>query len=77
MHNILIIFSKKLDLVERHQMDCRRLEDAHFQFAILQVASWYPHHMDINTLALHGSTQSTLLDVVAVYHGVFMAHYAS
>ena len=25
-------------------MDRRRLEDAHFQFAILQVASWYPQY---------------------------------
>ena len=65
------------DLVDRYQMDRRRLEDAHFQFAILQAASWYPEHFDINTLALHSSTKNTLLDVTAVYHGVFMAQYAS
>ena len=58
-------------------MDRRRLENAHFQYAILQVASWYPQHLDITTLALHGSTKDTLLSVVAKYHGVFMAQYAS
>ena len=65
------------DLIERYQMDCRRLEEAHFQFAILQTASWYLQHMNIDKLALHGSTKSTLLDVVSIYHGVFMAQYAS
>ena len=28
-------------------------------------------------LALHGSTKSTLLDVVSIYHGVFVDQYAS
>ena len=58
-------------------MDRRRLEDAHFQYAILQVASWYPQYLDITTLALHGNTKDTLLNVVAKYHGVLMAQYAS
>ena len=58
-------------------MDRRRLEDAHFQFAILQAASWYPEHMDINNLALHGDTKTTLKHVVSKYHGAFMAQYAS
>ena len=57
-------------------MDRRRLEEAHFQFAILQTASWYPQHIRIDNLALHGSTKNTL-DVVSIYHGVFMAQYAS
>ena len=57
-------------------MDRRRLEEAHFQFAILQTASWYPQHLHVDKLALHGSTKSTLLDVISVYHGVFMAQYA-
>lgn len=63
--------------LDRYQMDRRRLEEAHFQFAILHMASWYPQHMDIDKLALHGSTKSTLLDVVSIYHGVFMDQYAS
>ena len=56
-------------------MDRRRLKEAHFQFAILQTASWYPRHIRIDNLALHGSTKN-MLDV-SIYHGVFMAQYAS
>ena len=70
-------FREVLDLMDRYQMDRRRLKEAHFQFAILQTAFWCPQHLNINALALHGSTKNTLLDVVSIYHGVFMAQYAS
>ena len=66
-NSVQFAFREMSDLIERYQMDCRRLEEAHFQFAILQTASWYLQHMNIDKLALHGSTKSTLLDVVSMY----------
>ena len=62
-------------LVERQKLDRRRLEDAHFQYAILKVAGWYPQHLNICELPLHSALQETLSKVVAVYHGAFMDKY--
>ncbi len=64
-------------LVERHKLDRRRLEAAHFQFAVLQVAKWYPQHIAINEAPLHSALKDTLPKVVAVYRGAFMDKYAS
>ena len=58
----------------RLQLDRRRLEDAHFQYAILRVASWY--NFDLASLPLHGSTQETILCVVNSYHEAFMKKYS-
>ena len=54
-------------VVERHKVDRRRLEAAHFQFAILQVAMWYPQHINMEELHLHSALQTSLQTVVAVY----------
>lgn len=64
-------------LVERHKLDRRRLEAAHFQFAVLQVAMWYPEHITISEIPLHAALQETLPKIVAVYQGAFMEKYAS
>lgn len=64
-------------LLERQKLDRRRLEAAHFQFALLQIAVWYPEHIDINKLSLHSALDATLIEVVEVYHGAFMKKYAS
>ena len=64
-------------LVERQKLDRRRLEAAHFQFAVLHVAIWYPQHITISELPLHSALLDTLPKVVAVYHGAFMEKYAS
>lgn len=63
-------------VVERYLMDRRRVEAAHFQFAILQVASWYPHVFDLCKLPLHSAVDDTLNSVVSIYHGTFMAQNA-
>jgi hypothetical protein len=63
------------DALPRCKLDRRRIEAAHLQYAVLQVASWYK--FDINKLALHSDTDATLSDVVKDYHGAFMAYYAS
>lgn len=64
-------------LIERSRLDRRRVEVAHLHFAILQVASWYPEHVDLFTLPLHANLDDTLTKLVAKYHGVFMSCYAS
>ena len=64
-------------VLERYRLDRRRVEAAHFQFAVLQVASWYPHQLELTKLRLHGDIDATLSSVVASYHGLFMAQYSS
>lgn len=74
--NYYCIFDRELkDALPRCKLDRRRIEAAHLQYAVLQVASWYK--FDINKLALHSDTDATLSDVVKYYHGAFMAYYAS
>ena len=63
-------------LTQRLLLDRRRLEEAHFQYALLMVASWYPDHFKLSDLHLHGATQDTLLYVTGVYHRVFMKKYS-
>lgn len=65
------------NLVGRFRLDRRRVEEAHFQFAILQVASWYPRVLNVKELCLHADTQDTLSSVVPVYHAQFLTSYAS
>lgn len=48
-------------LMQRYQLDRRRIEDAYFQYAVLNVCSWYPEYFEIGTLALHNATDSTKL----------------
>ena len=57
-------------------LDRRRLEDAHFQYAILKVASWYPSSFKLTDLPLHGATRETLLQMSDSYYGAFMKKYS-
>lgn len=68
--------SMKVLLLQRNQLDRRRLEDAYFQFSILRVCSWYPEQFQVEHLPLHGGTSKTLEATTSVYHGVFMEKYA-
>ena len=63
-------------MLERYKLDRRQVETAHFQFAILQVASWYPQHLDICKLPLHSGLDDTVSLVLSRYHGAFMARNA-
>lgn len=60
---------------DRFNLDRRRLESAHMQFALLKVARWY--EMDLNAISLHSDTTETMGAVIENYHGLFMAHYSS
>lgn len=64
-------------LLERHNLDRRRVEDAYYQFAVLRVCSWYPSNFQMKDLALHNSTSGTMQQMVTNFHGIFMEKYSS
>ena len=57
-------------------LDRRRIEDAFFQFAVLEVVQWYPGEFDTSKLQLHHNATSTIYNVTAIYHGLFMKKWA-
>ena len=61
-------------LMERHSLDRRRLEHAHFQYALLRVFSWY--NFDLPKYPLHEATHETLIQVTGTYYGAFMKKYS-
>lgn len=61
-------------LTGRLALDRRRLEDAHFQYALLRVASWY--NFDLASLPLHGSTHETIVHFANRYYQAFMKNYS-
>lgn len=63
-------------LIDRHKLDRRRLEAAHFHFAILQVAQWYPQYFHIGEIPLHSALDESLPRIAALYRGAFMDKYA-
>ena len=63
-------------ILARLMLDRRRLEDAHFQYAILKVALWYPSSFKLTDLPLHGPTRETLLHMSDLYYGAFMKKYS-
>ena len=63
-------------LAQRLLLDRRRLEDAHFQYAVLNVVLWYPSTFKLCDLPLHGGTQETLLRLSDSYFEAFMKKYS-
>ena len=57
-------------------MDRRRLEDAFFQYALLNVASWYPEHICQKDLHLHEGLSETLTNMTPVFQKAFTEKYA-
>ena len=58
-------------------LDCRRLEDVSFQYAILEAASWYPYRFDTQSFPLHSSTMKIVAaKFTEKYHGAFMDRYS-
>ena len=64
-------------LNDRIRVDRRRIEDSFFEYAILRAASWYPETFDLDKLPLHSEAKNTLSYFTTIYHGAFMAKYAS
>ena len=76
MHSFMLLllnFSPRL--VERERLDRRRLEAAHFKYAVLNVASWYPNDFTANVVFLP-DMQQTLLNVTPMYQRAFHKVYS-
>lgn len=74
---IIIPLSGELSaLNERQKVDCRRVEDAVFQYAMLNVSSWYTSLLDLSKLPMHAQTTTTIFKSTTVYHGAFMKKYS-
>ncbi len=65
-----------MGVLERQNVDRRRIEQVFFQYALLKVVAWYPDMFSLSTMSLHWKTTETLPQVVSVYHGAFMKKYA-
>ena len=65
------------NIEERYKLDRRRVEASHMQYAVLQVTSWYPEVFSAKEVLMHSSIDETLISVVSLYHGAFMARNAS
>ena len=61
-------------LNQRRLLDRRRLEDTHFQDAILRVAAWY--NWRLSDLPLHGVANDTLLQISSTFYEAFMKKYS-
>jgi len=73
---LLILIRFISTLVERHKLDRRRVEDAYYQFSLLQVCSWYPEVFNITTLPFHGKVDLSIAKITSQYHDAFMEKYA-
>jgi len=66
----------KVSLHDRQKLDRRRAEAAHFQYAVLRVATWYPETFSLSELPLHNNLEATLSNVTTNFHEAFMETYA-
>jgi hypothetical protein len=64
------------ELKQRQNLDRRHLEDGFFQYALLNVCSWYSEILDLSQLRMHASIKSTLLTVLPKFHKAFSMKYA-
>lgn len=58
----------------RLKLDRRRLETAHFRYAMLVVASWYPTDLPMPTFG--SDIGMTLLEFTPLYHKAFHSNYS-
>lgn len=73
---IISLFSELAALNEREKVDRRRVEDAMFQYAMLNVSSWYTTLLELSALPMHAQTTTTIFKSTTVYHGAFMKKYS-
>lgn len=62
-------------LVERERLDRRRLEAAHFKYAILNVTTWYPSDLSSEVI-FSPDLQPTLLEFTPLYQQAFHKKYS-
>lgn len=64
------------DELKRSKLDRRRLLSAHFKYAILQVASWYPGDLSVSDIVFSTDVYQTLLDFTPRFQNVFHRKYS-
>ncbi len=57
-------------------MDRRRLELAHFKFAILNICSWYPSLSAKDVVFTPGNVDEAVLEFSKKYYFLFSSKYA-
>ena len=57
------------------KLDRRRLEAAHFKYAILTVVSWYPDQID-SEIRFSSDLQDTLLQITPLFQHAFHKKYS-
>ena len=62
-------------MADRIKMDRRRLEQAHFRYAALNVVSWYPNMLEIARLEF-GNDAVTLMKLTTNYNKAFHDIYS-
>jgi len=74
-YHILYKFSG--EVIERMKMDRRRLEHAHFRYAMLTVAQWYPGTFNVNkVLFTCDQSETTLTKFTLLYLKAFYEKYS-
>ena len=62
--------------MKRLKMDRRRLECAHFRYAMLKVAQFYSDDLDINKLVFTFDSLDMLLEFTPLYQQLFYRKYS-
>jgi len=63
-------------MMERMKMDRRRLEHAHFHYAMLNVAGWYKGFNIKKVLFTSDQAERTLLEFTPLYLKAFYENYS-
>ena len=72
-----ILYKFSGEVIERMKMDRRRLEHAHFRYAMLTVAQWYPGTFNVNkVLFTCDQSETTLTEFTPLYLKAFYEKYS-
>ena len=71
-----MVYFHSNDLEARQRMERRRLEEAFLQYALLNVASWYPTQVHREELQLHDGLSESLLHITPLFHDAFITKYS-
>ena len=67
--------SRGRSFLDRKKLDRRRLECAHFKYAVLHVAGWYPHSFS-QPITFYPDIKETLVNVTPGYQKAFHTFYS-
>lgn len=73
---ITYVYNSETALTKRLKMDKRRLEDAHFCFAMLNIVQWYSDDLDITEIIFSSDMSKTLLQFTPIFQKLFYSKYS-